>query len=60
LPHSNALLGITMIGGLMVSTLLTLFVIPLFYLFLDDLCLYLRRLATTAFRGKADSAQAVR
>ncbi|MDA0709169.1 MAG: hypothetical protein O3B73_03050 [bacterium] len=49
-----------MIGGLLVSTLLTLFVIPLFYLFPDDLRLYLRRLATTAFRRKAGSAQAVR
>ncbi|MGA1197135.1 MAG: efflux RND transporter permease subunit, partial [Candidatus Latescibacterota bacterium] len=43
-------LGITMMGGLLVSTLLTLFVIPLFYMFLDDLRLALQRLARGAFR----------
>jgi hypothetical protein len=30
-------LGITMIGGLFSSTLLTLFAVPLFYTYFDDL-----------------------
>ncbi|MFT5368435.1 MAG: HAE1 family hydrophobic/amphiphilic exporter-1 [Candidatus Latescibacterota bacterium] len=43
-------LGITMMGGLLVSTLLTLFVIPLFYMFLDDLSVSLKRMTLVAFR----------
>jgi len=43
-------LGITMVGGLLVSTLLTLFVIPLFYIVLDDMRLFLKRMARAAFR----------
>lgn len=55
-------LGITMMGGLLVSTLLTLYVIPLFYLFLDDLRLSLSRMTRIAFRRpdrvSDDTAQA--
>jgi len=43
-------LGITMMGGLLVSTLLTLFVIPLFYMFLDDLSVSLKQMTLVAFR----------
>lgn len=45
-------LGITMMGGLIVSTLLTLLVVPLFYTFLDDLRLVLGRIAKGAFRAQ--------
>ncbi len=38
-------LGITMIGGLVSSTILTLFVVPLFYTYLDDLRHFLRGFA---------------
>lgn len=41
---SYAPLGRTMIGGLLFSMTLTLFVVPLFYTFLDDLRLFLKRL----------------
>ena len=37
-------LGLTMMGGLIASTGLTLFVVPLFYTFFDDLRLFLRRM----------------
>ena len=40
-------LGITMIGGLLSSTILTLFVVPLFYTYLDDLRGFLRGFAGT-------------
>lgn len=42
-------LGRTMMGGLLCSTLLTLFVVPLFYTFLDDLRGILRQIAVVAF-----------
>ena len=42
-------LGRTMMGGLLCSTLLTLFVVPLFYTFLDDLRGILRQVAVVAF-----------
>ncbi|MDA0747275.1 MAG: efflux RND transporter permease subunit [bacterium] len=42
-------LGRTMMGGLLASTLLTLFAVPLFYTFLDDLRLTLIRIATATF-----------
>jgi HAE1 family hydrophobic/amphiphilic exporter-1 len=55
-------LGITMMGGLLVSTLLTLFVVPLFYTFLDDLRLTLKRITRITFRRQEnlpdDPAQA--
>jgi HAE1 family hydrophobic/amphiphilic exporter-1 len=35
IPYSP--MGITMIGGLVSSTLLTLFAVPVFYLYFDDL-----------------------
>ncbi len=38
-------LGITMIGGLVSSTILTLFVVPLFYTYLDDLRGFMRGFA---------------
>ena len=43
-------LGITMMGGLIVSTALTLFVIPLFYVLLDDLRGLLKRIAAVSFQ----------
>ena len=43
-------LGITMMGGLIVSTALTLFVIPLFYILLDDLRGALKRIAALSFQ----------
>jgi HAE1 family hydrophobic/amphiphilic exporter-1 len=45
-------LGRTMMGGLIMSTILTLLVVPLFYTFLDDLRLALGRLVAQAFRKK--------
>ena len=42
-------LGRTMMGGLIMSTILTLLVVPLFYTFLDDLRLALNRLVAHAF-----------
>ena len=44
-------LGRTMMGGLICSTMLTLFVVPLFYTFLDDLRTVLRRIAGSAMRS---------
>ena len=49
-------LGITMVGGLLASTLLTLFVVPLFYTFLDDLGIFVRNVTRAAFKGQPDSA----
>jgi HAE1 family hydrophobic/amphiphilic exporter-1 len=46
---SYAPLGRTMIGGLLVSTLLTLLVVPLFYTLLDDLRAYAARVWHSAF-----------
>jgi len=45
-------LGITMIGGLLSSTFLTLFLVPLFYTFLDDVRVFLPRVARSAFGWK--------
>ncbi|MDA0749006.1 MAG: efflux RND transporter permease subunit, partial [bacterium] len=44
-------LGRTMMGGLLVSTFLTLLVVPLFYTLLDDLRLGLGRIFRAAFSG---------
>ncbi len=41
-------MGRTMIGGLLCATFLTLFVVPLFYTYLDDLRLALRRIVSGA------------
>jgi len=46
-------LGRTMMGGLITSTILTLLVVPLFYTFLDDLRLAIRRVVSSAFPDKA-------
>jgi len=46
---SYAPLGRTMMGGLLCSTFFTLFVVPLFYTYLDDLRLALKRLSTAVF-----------
>ena len=46
---SYAPLGRTMMGGLIFSTFLTLFVVPLFYTFLDDLRVFLKRVTTAVF-----------
>ncbi len=42
-------LGRTMMGGLLCSTFLTLFVVPLFYTYLDDLRMILRRIIVAVF-----------
>ena len=42
IPYNT--LGIAMIGGLLLSTTLTLFVVPLFYALLDDLSIVVRRM----------------
>ena len=44
-------LGRTMMGGLLSSTFLTLFVVPIFYTHLDDLRAALSRFATGCFSG---------
>ncbi len=46
-PYSS--MGRVMMGGLLCATFLTLFVVPLFYTYLDDLRGHLRRIVTTAF-----------
>ena len=48
-------LGRTMMGGLLCSTFLTLFVVPLFYTYLDDLRTVLRRIVVAVFRSEAVS-----
>jgi HAE1 family hydrophobic/amphiphilic exporter-1 len=45
-------LGRTMIGGLLVSTVLTLLVVPLFYTLLDDLREHASRVWRSAFGGR--------
>jgi ABC-type sulfate transport system permease component len=51
-------LGRTMIGGLVMSTLLTLVVVPLFYTLLDDLREHAARVWRAAFSRRHDSAPA--
>ncbi len=46
-PYSS--MGRAMMGGLLCATLLTLFVVPLFYTYLDDLRFALRRILSSAF-----------
>ena len=43
-------LGLTMVGGLLSSTFLTLFVVPIFYTYLDDLRGFLRRMVGVVLR----------
>ena len=56
--NSNAMgtpyapLGRTMMGGLLVSTFLTLLVVPLFYTLLDDLRMALKRLTSGVFTSR--------
>lgn len=52
---SYAPLGRTMIGGLLFSMALTLFVVPLFYTFLDDLHIFFKRLTGNTFRSQTQS-----
>lgn len=54
IPYSP--LGRAVIGGLVASTLLTLFVVPLFYAALDDLRTFTTRLATITLRGGSGTA----
>lgn len=51
-------LGRTMIGGLLVSTVLTLVVVPLFYTLLDDLREHAARVWRSAFAGRDEAAPA--
>jgi HAE1 family hydrophobic/amphiphilic exporter-1 len=51
-------LGRTMIGGLVMSTLLTLVVVPLFYTLLDDLREHAARVWRSAFSRRHDSPPA--
>ena len=46
-PYSS--MGRAMMGGLLCATLLTLFVVPLFYTYLDDLRFALRTILSSAF-----------
>ncbi len=46
-PYSS--MGRAMIGGLLCATFLTLFVVPVFYTYLDDLRVALRRIVSSAF-----------
>ena len=48
IPYSP--LGRAVMGGLVASTLLTLFVVPLFYTYMDDLGATFRRLWSAAAR----------
>jgi multidrug efflux pump len=50
-------LGITMVGGLLVSQVLTLFTTPVVYLYFDRLALRVRRRAAARF-GSAEAAAA--
>ena len=54
LGQPYAPMGRTMIGGLLSSTLLTLLLVPLFYMFLDDLRAALKRLTASAFAAPSD------
>jgi HAE1 family hydrophobic/amphiphilic exporter-1 len=47
-------LGRTMMGGLLASTVLTLFIVPLFYTFFDDLRTLFQRLLASALARSAD------
>ena len=50
-------LGRTMIGGLIVSCVLTLLIVPLFYTLLDDMREHIARLFGSALgRGRTDDA----
>ena len=55
---SYAPLGRTMMGGLLCSTFFTLFVVPLFYTYLDDLRTALRRLVAAVFSESEKAAYA--
>lgn len=52
---SYAPLGRTMMGGLLFSMVLTLFVVPLFYALLDDLHLFFKRLTRAAFAASVSA-----
>ncbi len=52
-PYSS--MGRAMIGGLFCATFLTLFVVPLFYTYLDDLRIALRRIVSAFLRREAIS-----
>ena len=54
---SYAPLGRTMIGGLLFSMTLTLFVVPLFYTFLDDLHIFFKRLTNNTFNTAPKTPQ---
>jgi hypothetical protein len=49
-------MGITMIGGLLASTFLSLFVVPLFYTFFDDLRVFVPGVARATFGRKEPSS----
>ena len=51
MPYSP--MGRAMIGGLIASTVLTLLVVPLFYILLDDLRTYASAVARSAFSRRA-------
>jgi Cu/Ag efflux pump CusA len=42
-PSFRAPMGVAVIGGLLASTVLSLFVVPVAYTLLDDMLLWLRR-----------------
>lgn len=51
-------LGRTMIGGLVMSTILTLVIVPLFYTLLDDLREYVPRVLGSAFKNSSPTGAA--
>jgi HAE1 family hydrophobic/amphiphilic exporter-1 len=52
-------LGLTMVGGLTFSTVLTLFVVPLCYTYLDDLRIFLQKITSAAFKQHEQLPEAV-
>lgn len=55
LPYAP--LGRTMIGGLIASTFLTLVVVPLFYMLIDDLREHAGRIMRSAFGGRSEKPE---
>ncbi|MFZ0389120.1 MAG: efflux RND transporter permease subunit, partial [Calditrichia bacterium] len=50
-------MGLTIIGGLITSTFLTLFAVPVLYTLFDDLGIYFRRLLSWGRSGRVNTAE---
>ena len=55
---SYASFGLTLIGGMTTATLLTLLVVPVFYTFMDDAGLAVRRMVSRAVSKRAPETPA--